>query len=45
MAGKITKSDVLDTLKEGRKFIGELVVKTFNQTREQIFTEAIEIGI
>jgi len=49
MAKALTKTDVVDFLKEGGKLLGNLALsfygETLNQAGEKAFSEAIEIGI
>lgn len=49
MECRITKEDVFEFLKAGGKFLGDLVLKIYgdslNQIGEKAFSEAIEIGI
>mgnify|MGYP006066673883 CR=1 FL=1 len=46
---KINKTDIIETLKDGGKFLGALAVRIYgdslNQAGEQAFSEAIELGI
>lgn len=46
---KITKTDVIETLKDGGKLIGALALRIYgeslDQVGEQAFSEAIELGI
>ena len=49
MEARITKDDVIDFLKDGGKFVGahllKIYGKTLDQVGEQVFSEAIELGI
>lgn len=46
---KVNKTDIIETLKKGGKFLGALALKIYgdslNQVGEQAFSEAIELGI
>ena len=46
---KITKTDVMETLKDGGKLIGALAVRIYGESLDQVgkqaFSEAIELGI